>query len=100
MSVGIEEFEVAVVGAGPGGLASGVTLGSYGVDTLVVERRVLRSAFPRGAGGGAGPPPAAVDAGEPVGVGLRTRGRAALVTRAAPACRGRGELEPLLEEHL
>ena len=30
---------MAVVGAGPGGLASAVTLGSYGVETLVVERR-------------------------------------------------------------
>ena len=31
-----EDFEVVVVGAGPAGLASGLTLGAYGVETLVV----------------------------------------------------------------
>ena len=42
-----EEFEVVVVGAGPAGLASAVTLGSYGVETLVVERRASSSTLPR-----------------------------------------------------
>ena len=40
-AVASEEFEVVVVGAGPAGLASAATLGSYGVETLVVERRLV-----------------------------------------------------------
>ena len=36
-----------IVGAGPGGLASAMTLGSYGVETLVVERRYSPSTLPR-----------------------------------------------------
>ncbi|HYY20265.1 MAG TPA: FAD-dependent monooxygenase [Thermoleophilaceae bacterium] len=128
MSVGVEEFEVVVVGAGPGGLASGVTLGSYGVDTLVVERRLSSSTLPRATVASTGtmellrrwgleqrawersidvewqawacPTLAAVDDGETVEVGLPTREQAALVSPTSPACLGQDELEPLLEEHL
>jgi len=42
-----EEFDVVVVGAGPAGLAGALTLGSYDVETLVVERRPSASTLPR-----------------------------------------------------
>src|SRR5918911_1533399 len=128
MSVGIEEFEVVVVGAGPGGLASGVTLGSYGVDTLVVERRLSSSTLPpatvastgamellrrwgleqrargraidvEGQGGGPPHPPAPGGGGGGWGLAPPPRGGGALATPPPPACRGQDELEPLLEEH-
>jgi putative polyketide hydroxylase len=123
-----EEFEVAVVGAGPGGLASAVTLGSYGVETLVVERRPSSSTLPRATVASTGtmellrrwgleakawersidvewqawacPTLAEADQGEPVEVGLPTRGQAALVSPTSPACLPQDELEPMLEEHL
>src|SRR4051794_24727303 len=38
---------VLIVGAGPGGLATAITLGSYGIATLVAERRRSRSPLPR-----------------------------------------------------
>ena len=123
-----EEFEVAVVGAGPGGLASAVTLGSYGVETLVVERRPSSSMLPRATVASTGTMellrrwgleakawersidvewqawacPTLVEAGQgaPVEVGLPTREQAALVSPTSPACLPQDELEPLLEEHL
>src|SRR4051794_14454235 len=45
--VTMDEFEVVVVGSGPGGLASAITLGSYGVETLVIDRRASASTLPR-----------------------------------------------------
>src|SRR4051794_13379913 len=47
MTIAADEFDVVVVGAGPGGLASAVTLGSYGIETLVLERRHSPSTLPR-----------------------------------------------------
>jgi putative polyketide hydroxylase len=128
MAVAVEEFDVVVVGAGPGGLASAVTLGSHGVETLVVDRRLSTSTLPRATVASTGtmellrrwgleqaarersidvewqawacPTLAAADRGEAVEVGLPTRAQAALVSPTWPACMAQDELEPLLEEHL
>ena len=110
-----EEFEVVVVGAGPAGLASAVTLGSYGVETLVVERRASTLDVAARDGGehghdGAAPPlgprgagVGAVDRRRVAGMGVRDarrRGsrpvrwrwvyrrasRRVLVSPTAPAC--------------
>src|SRR5919198_3889961 len=43
----VENYEVVVVGAGPAGLASAATLGSYGVETLILDRRPATSRLPR-----------------------------------------------------
>jgi putative polyketide hydroxylase len=124
----VEEFEVVVVGAGPGGLASAVTLGSYGVDALVVDRRLSASTLPRATVASTGTMEllrrwgleeaareraidvewqawacetlAAADQGEAVEVGLPTREQAALISPSSPACLPQDELEPLMEEHL
>ena len=42
-----ENTDILIVGAGPGGLATALTLGSYGIETLLVERRVTPSQLPR-----------------------------------------------------
>jgi putative polyketide hydroxylase len=124
----LDQLEVVVVGAGPGGLASAVTLGSYGVETLVVERRSATSTLPRATVASTGTMEllrrwgleerawersidvewhawacttmAAADRGAPVEVGLPTRAQAALVSPTSPACLSQDELEPLLEDHL
>ncbi len=123
-----EEFEVVVVGAGPAGLASAVTLGSYGVETLVVERRASGSTLPRATVASTATMEllrrfgleekawarsidvewqawacstlADADHGHAVEVGLPTREQALLVSPTSPACLAQDELEPLLEEHL
>jgi 2-polyprenyl-6-methoxyphenol hydroxylase-like FAD-dependent oxidoreductase len=123
-----EEFEVVVVGAGPGGLASAVTLGSHGVHTLVVERRLSASTLPRATMASTGTMEllrrwgleqparersidvewqawasatlAAADDGEIVEVGLPTRMQAALISPTSPVGLAQNELEPLLEERL
>lgn len=128
MSIEVEEFEVVVVGAGPGGLASALTLGTYGVETLVVDRRWSTSTLPRATVASTGTMEllrrwgleqrtwdrsldvewqawacttlAAAGQGEPIEVGLPTREQAALVSPTSPACIAQDELEPLLEEHL
>ncbi len=43
----MEEFDVVVVGAGVAGLAAAVTLGRYGIATLLVEARREPSTLPR-----------------------------------------------------
>ncbi|HSS73548.1 MAG TPA: FAD-dependent monooxygenase [Gaiellaceae bacterium] len=123
-----EEFEVVVVGAGPAGLASAVTLGSYGVETLVVERRASSSTLPRATVASTATMEllrrwgleaeawersidvewqalacttlADADHGQAVEVGLPTREQALLVSPTSPACLAQDELEPLLEEHV
>ena len=123
-----EEFEVVVVGAGPAGLASAVTLGAYGVETLVVERRGSSSTLPRATVASTATMEllrrwgleekawersidvewhawecatlADVGHGHAVEVGLPTREQALLVSPTSPACLTQDELEPLLEEHL
>jgi putative polyketide hydroxylase len=121
-----EAVDVVVVGAGPGGLASAITLGSYGVETLVVERRPAASSMPRATVASTSTMEllrrfgleeqawersievewrawscttlAAADDGEPIEVGLPTRAQALLVSPTRPACLAQDELEPLLEE--
>jgi putative polyketide hydroxylase len=128
MSVAIEEYEVVIVGAGPGGLASAATLGAYGVETLIVDRRPSTSTLPRATVAStatmellrrwgleprvwersievewqawSAPTLAEADRGEAIDVGLPTRAQAALVSPTSPACVAQDELEPLLEEHL
>ena len=128
MSGAGQEFEVVIVGAGPGGLASAITLGSYGVETLVVERRHSPSTLPRANTASTGtmellrrwgleeaarersvdvemqplalPTLAAAGDGQTVEAGFPTRAQAALISPTAPASLGQDELEPLLEERL
>ena len=122
------DVTVVVVGAGPAGLASAVTLGSYGVETLVVERRSSSSTLPRATVASTATMEllrrwglehkawersidvewqawacttlADADHGRVVEVGLPTREQALLVSPTSPACLAQDELEPLLEEHL
>jgi putative polyketide hydroxylase len=128
MRVAVEEYEVVVVGAGPAGLASAATLGSYGVETLVFDRRPSTSALPRATVAStatmelirrwgledrvwersldvewqawATETLAAADRGEAIDVGLPTRAQAALVSPTRPACIPQDELEPILSEHV
>jgi putative polyketide hydroxylase len=123
-----EEFEVVVVGAGSAGLAAGITLGSYGVGTLVVDKRLAASTLPRATVASTGTMEllrrwgleeaareraidvefqawacatlAAADQGVAVEVGLPTRQQAAVVSPSSPACLPQDELEPLLERHV
>ncbi len=123
-----EEFEVVVVGAGPAGLSSALTLGSYDVETLVVERRPFASTLPRATVASTATMEllrrwgleeaawersidvewqawacttlAAADQGQAVEVGLPTRAQAALVSPTSPACLAQDVLEPLLEDHV
>jgi 2-polyprenyl-6-methoxyphenol hydroxylase-like FAD-dependent oxidoreductase len=128
MSAYQDEFDVVVVGSGPGGLASALTLGSYGVETLVVDRRPSASTLPRATVASTATMEllrrwgleeaarersievewqawacetlAASDRGEAVEVGLPTREQAALVSPSSPACLAQDELEPLMERRL
>jgi putative polyketide hydroxylase len=128
MSERHDEFDVVVVGSGPGGLASAITLGSYGVDTLVVDRRPSASTLPRATVASTATMEllrrwdledaarqrsielewqawacetlAAADRGEAIEVGLPTREQAALVSPSSPACLAQDELEPLMEKRL
>jgi putative polyketide hydroxylase len=128
MTVAVEEHDVVIVGAGPGGLATAATLGSYGVEALVVDRRPSPASLPRATvtststmellrrwglereaweraidvewQAWACATLAEADRGEAIDVGLPTRAQAALVSPTSPACLGQDELEPLLERHL
>jgi 2-polyprenyl-6-methoxyphenol hydroxylase-like FAD-dependent oxidoreductase len=119
-----QEFEVVIVGAGPGGLAAAVTLGEHGVRTLLIERRTSPSTLPRANTASTGTMEllrrwglergarersldvefrawAAADLttteGEAIDVGFPTREQAPLISPTAPAAIGQDELEPLLE---
>src|SRR3954463_6271178 len=121
-------YDVAIIGAGPGGLAAAATLGSYGISTLLVDRRSSASRLPKATVASTGTMEllrrfgleerawsraidvewqawkcatlAEADAGSPVEVGLPTRAQAALLSPTRPALLPQDELEPLLEEHV
>jgi 2-polyprenyl-6-methoxyphenol hydroxylase-like FAD-dependent oxidoreductase len=123
-----EKFEVVVVGAGPSGLASAITLATYGIQTLVVERRPAPSDLPRATVASTGTMELVrrwglearardcsievvwqawacttmreAEGGAAIEVGLPTPEQAALVSPTSPACLPQDALEPLLEEHL
>jgi putative polyketide hydroxylase len=123
-----KEFEVVVVGAGPGGLASAITLATYGIETLVVERRPAPSDLPRATVASTGTMELVrrwgleesardrsievvwqawacttlreAESGAAIEVGLPTPEQAALVSPTSPACLAQDALEPLLEERL
>jgi putative polyketide hydroxylase len=123
-----QEFEVAIVGAGPAGLAAGIALGRYGVNALVVDRRPAPSSLPRATVASTGTMEllrrwgletpvrersidvewrawscsslAAAGEGMPVDVGLPTREQAVVVSPTSPACIPQDDLEPLLERRL
>jgi putative polyketide hydroxylase len=121
-----KDVPVLVVGAGPAGLATAIALGRYGVECLLVERRLEPSSHPRAtvvstrtmellrswgleervlAGG------VEVDwlmwvcetlaraaDGSAVEVGLPTRGQAALISPTVPGCASQHHLETVLLE--
>jgi putative polyketide hydroxylase len=124
----VMEVPVLVVGAGPAGLTTAIALGRYGVECLLVDRRLEPSRHPRAtvistrtmellrswglqervvAGG------VEVDwrmwvcetlaragDGTAVEVGLPTRAQAALISPTAPGCASQHHLETVLLEHL
>ena len=122
------EVDVLVVGAGPAGLAAAITLGRYGVDTLLVEQRVEPSFLPRATGlstrtmelvrtwglehevlaGGVEADVllwecetlSQVAAGRPHEVGYPTRQQAAVVSPCAPGVVPQDWLERVLRRHI
>ncbi len=123
-----DEFEVAIVGAGPAGMSAAIALASQGVETLLIERRTEPSREPRATVVSTGTMEllrrwgleeeawsrsldlewtawacstlAEADDGEAIEVGMPTRSQAALVSPSRPACLPQDELEPILERHL
>src|SRR5919197_1179198 len=122
------DMPVIVVGAGPAGLTTAVTLARYGVRTLLVERRRDLSSLPRAtvistrsmellrgwglseqilAGGvdvewlgWSCQTLASASAGSAWPAGLPTREQSALISPTAPACVPQDHLEPVLLGHL
>jgi 2-polyprenyl-6-methoxyphenol hydroxylase-like FAD-dependent oxidoreductase len=123
-----KEVPVLVVGAGPAGLTAAIALGRYGVECLLIERRLEPSTHPRAtvvstrtmellrwwglqepvlAGGvevewlmWVCETLARAGEGTAVEVGLPTRAQAALISPTAPACASQHHLERVLLEHL
>src|SRR5690349_4473459 len=121
-------YDVIIIGAGPAGLAAAITLGRYGVRTLLLERRPARTAVPRAnlastrtmelirswgledevrAGGvevdflqWIGPSLAAPEAGSTHEVGVPTRAQASVISPTVPIAVAQDHLEPILEQHL
>jgi 2-polyprenyl-6-methoxyphenol hydroxylase-like FAD-dependent oxidoreductase len=119
---------VLVVGAGPAGLTTAVTLARYGIETLLVERRPDLSTLPRATAvstrsmeifrswgledeiraaeidvawlGLACESLAGAAAGFPFPLGLPSREQAAVRSPSAPACVAQDDLEPVLLRHL
>jgi putative polyketide hydroxylase len=120
---------VLIIGAGPAGLATALTLARHGVESLLVERRTELSSLPRAtvvstrsmelirAWGveervGAAAVPgvecllwecrtlAESAHGSPIGAGLPTRAQAAALSPVAPECVAQDELEPVLLDRL
>ncbi|MGE4178064.1 MAG: FAD-dependent monooxygenase [Thermoleophilia bacterium] len=118
------EVPVLVVGAGPAGLATGLTLTRYGVPVLLIDRRTAPNGHPRAtavstrtmeiirgwgleddvlAGGvdvdwlmWCSPTLAEADRGVAVEIGLPTREQARVISPSAPACVPQDHLERTL----
>ncbi len=118
------EVPVLVVGAGPAGLATGLTLTRYGVPVLLVDRRTAPNGHPRAttvstrtmelirgwglegevlAGGvdvdwlmWCSPTLAEADRGTAIEVGLPTRAQARVISPVAPGCVPQDHLERTL----
>ena len=124
----VDEIPVLIAGAGPAGLAAAAALARYGVESLLVERRVRPSSLPRAtvvstrsmeilrslgledkvrAGGVevewlalvCDTLASAAD-GAPAWLGLPTREQSALLSPTSPACVPQDHLEPVLLRHL
>jgi putative polyketide hydroxylase len=123
-----QDFDVVIVGAGPAGLAAGITLGLHDVDALLVDRRPSTSTLPRATVASTGTMElvrrwgieeetwqrsidvewrawsctslAAADDGVAVDVGLPSRDQALVVSPTSPACIPQDDLEPLLERRV
>jgi len=123
-----DEVPVLVVGAGPAGLTTAVTLARYGIRSMLVERRPALSGLPRATvvstrsmelfrswglheelrSGGLDvewlmwtcETLARAEAGEAIEVGLPTRAQSAVVSPIGPACVPQDHLEPVLLRHL
>ena len=120
-------MKVLVVGAGPAGLVTAITLGRLGVPTLVIERRTTPSPFPRATGISlrsmeifrswgleerirAGEMdvgntswiggPIALGQGMPTSLGFPSDAEARAVSPTRPAAAPQDHLEPVLLEHL
>src|SRR5262249_28751731 len=120
-------MRVLVVGAGPAGLVTAITLGRLGVPTLVVERRSTTSPFPRATGISmrsmeifrswgledrirAGEMDVGVDSwiggplasgqGMPTSLGFPSPDEARAVSPTRPAAAPQDHLEPVLLAHL
>jgi putative polyketide hydroxylase len=124
----MSEVPVLIVGAGPAGLTTAVTLAREGVESLLVERRPELSALPRATAistrtmellrswgledeiraGGVEvewllwecETLAEFSTGAGIAVGLPTREQSALISPTAPACVPQDHLEPVLLSHL
>ncbi len=124
----MERVKIAVVGAGPAGLASALTLGEYGLNALVIERRHEASRLPRANTLSTGtmelmrrwdledavreraldvemqplaiPTLSESQGGRPIEAGFPTRAQAAVISPTAPAAVGQDELEPILESRV
>jgi putative polyketide hydroxylase len=122
------DVPVLVVGAGPGGLSTAITLARQGVAALLVERRPALSGLPRATvvstrsmellrswGLEERVHARAVDVewqlfvcetlaraatGTPFPVGLPTRAQSSAISPTAPACVPQDQLEPLLLDHV
>jgi putative polyketide hydroxylase len=123
-----DETPVLIVGAGPAGLTTAITLARQGVASLLVERRRTLSGMPRATAVStrtmellrswglesevrAGEMPvewlgwgsltlATAAAGRPFPLGMPSRAQAAVVSPTTPACVPQDHLEPVLLDHL
>src|SRR3954468_14125520 len=119
---------VVVVGAGPAGLITAITLARLGIETMLVERRAELSSLPRATAislrtmelirswgledavraggvdvewvGWSSPTLTTVADGSPWPLGMPTLEQAAVLSPTAPACFPQDHLEPVLLDHL